>query len=221
MQGSQGRRVLTQGHISGTGHGALPHRRHLQHVCRMGKLLPPQTCTGFCPCPDFLPILGHKCSLCFRGCFLEYVLSTPGHLPPLSPLQADLLLILGSKRTLPPTVASGYSGTSCPAATLGCNLSQLWLPSVPPGKFFFLKLVLSTRLHARVVVAWLQTPSLPTFSEKAKQNRYAVERLLEPTAHWFLRNFPGHSCRAELPGQGGTEPELRTEGEKALGEWKK
>lgn len=56
--------------------------------------------------------------------------------------------------------------------------------------------------------------------QKAKQNRSAVEKLLEPTAHWFLRNCPGRSWKAELPGQGGTQPDLRTEGKKVLGEMK-
>lgn len=78
----------------------------------------------------------------------------------------------------------------------------------PPEVLFFLKFMLSTRLHAKVVVAWLQMPkvvvawlpSLPTSSAKAKQNRSAVEGFLEPIAHWLSRNCPGHSCRAGLPG---------------------
>lgn len=75
LQESQGRRVLTQGYISRTGHGALPHCRFLQCVCSMNKLLPHQTCTGFCP--DILPTVGHQSSQCFCGCFLEYMFSIP------------------------------------------------------------------------------------------------------------------------------------------------
>lgn len=218
LQVSQDRRTLTHGYISSTGHNALPHRRPLQHVCSMDKLFPSKFVLAFVL--TFCQQLGTKAPCVFVVVFLNMCSPPSGHLPSLPPLQVYLWLLLGSKRSLPPTgdVASWCPGTSCSAATLGCNHSQLWSPSVTPGKFFFLKLMWSTRLPTRVVVVAANPVSSHIF-RKSKQNKSVVDRLEEPTVHRFPRNCPGHSYRAELSGQG-VRDQLQGQGRESFG-WRK
>lgn len=202
LQESESRSVLTQGYISRTGHGALPHCRFLQCVCSTNKLLPRQTCAGFCP--DILPTAGHQSSLCFCGCFLEYVFSTPWASATLVTASGLLVTVLGLQE-----ITATHSGCGLLVSRDKLSSCCSWLqPQTAtttlgtPGKFFSRKLTWSTRLQTRVVMGTTNPFSSHSF-RKIKAKQVCCGQTSRGHCLLVFEKLP--SYRAGLSGQGVTD----------------
>lgn len=128
--------------------------------------------------------------LVFLWLFSRICVLHSGPLPSLSPLQVYLLLLLGSKRTLPPTVASGRSGTSCSTATFGCNHNQLCSPSVPPGKFFFCEARVATQTPCQGGGVMAANPISSCIFRKSKAKQVCCGETSETHCSLVLEKLP-------------------------------
>lgn len=184
----------------------------------MNKLLPCQTCTGFCR--DILPTAGHQSSRCFCGCFLEYVFSTPWASAILVTSSGLLATALGLQE-----ITATHSGCGLLVSRDKLFSCYSWLqPQTAMVALGTPREVLFSEAHMvspDSKPGWwrgLQAPFLPTASEKSKPNKSAVDRLQEPIVRWFLRNCPAIGLSFQVKEW---QTSSKDEGEKALSEEKK
>lgn len=151
-----------------------------------------------------LPTAGHQSSLCFCGCFLEYVFSTPWASATLVTSSDLLVTVLGLQE-----ITATHSGCGLLVSRDKLSSCYSWLqPQTAtttlgtPGKFFSRKLTWSTRLQTRVVMGTTNPFSSHSF-RKIKAKQVCCGQTSRGHCLLVFEKLP--SYRAGLSGQGVTD----------------